>query len=99
MKKPLPRPLSLLHPDSFRFPSGCEISLKQRSLGKTFYCVKVIPGIYWYLRRVPTLDCWQPVEPGTWTIHSRLYLNGINNCLPSMPLWRASWLCLLFMYG
>ncbi|KRY05275.1 hypothetical protein T12_16757 [Trichinella patagoniensis] len=30
----------------------------------TFYCAKVTPGIYWYLRRVPTLDCWQPVEPG-----------------------------------
>ncbi|KRX28702.1 hypothetical protein T06_15058, partial [Trichinella sp. T6] len=26
-------------------------------LGKTFYCAKVTPGIYWYLRRVPTLDC------------------------------------------
>ncbi|KRX77285.1 hypothetical protein T06_15652 [Trichinella sp. T6] len=23
--------------------------------------------------------------------HTRLYHNGINNCLPSMPLWRVSW--------
>ncbi|XP_003378760.1 conserved hypothetical protein, partial [Trichinella spiralis] len=48
-------------------------------------------SIYWYLRRVPTLDCWQPVEPGAWMVHSRLYISGINSYLPSMPLWRASW--------
>ncbi|KRX30237.1 hypothetical protein T05_16459, partial [Trichinella murrelli] len=60
-------------------------------LEKTFYCAKVTAGIYWYLRRVPTLDCWQPVEPGAWMVHSRLYLSGINSYLPSMPLWRASW--------
>ncbi|XP_003375783.1 hypothetical protein Tsp_09360 [Trichinella spiralis] len=59
----------------------CQISLKQRSLGKTFYCGKVIRGIYWYLLRVPTLACWQPVEPGAWMVHSRLYHNGIKNCL------------------
>ncbi|KRX52339.1 hypothetical protein T09_8734 [Trichinella sp. T9] len=52
---------------------------------------RVTPGIYWYLRRVPTLDCWQPVEPGAWMVHSRLYLNSVNSYLPSMPLWRASW--------
>ncbi|KRX11529.1 hypothetical protein T07_5824 [Trichinella nelsoni] len=28
---------------------------------------------------------WQS-EPGHWMVHSRLYLNGINSYLPSMPL-------------
>ncbi|KRZ88062.1 hypothetical protein T08_12759, partial [Trichinella sp. T8] len=37
------------------------------------------------LLRVTTLDCWQPVEPGAWMVHSRLYLSGINSYLPSMP--------------
>ncbi|KRY42622.1 hypothetical protein T01_4415 [Trichinella spiralis] len=45
-------------------------------------------GIYWYLLRVTTLDCWQPGEPGAWMVHSRLYLNDINRFLLSMSLWR-----------
>ncbi|KRY41065.1 hypothetical protein T01_8509 [Trichinella spiralis] len=51
---------------------------------------RVHRGTYWSLLRVTTLDCWQPVEPGAWMVHSRLYLSGINSYLPSMPLWRAS---------
>ncbi|KRX14530.1 hypothetical protein T07_7811 [Trichinella nelsoni] len=36
-------------------------------------------------------NCWQPCKPGAWMVLSRLYHNDINNCLPSMPLWRVSW--------
>ncbi|KRY74087.1 hypothetical protein T4A_11173 [Trichinella pseudospiralis] len=53
--------------------------------------IEVHRGIYWYLLRVPTLDCWQSCEPWTWIVLSRFYYNDINNCLPSMPLWRVSW--------
>ncbi|KRY05531.1 Retrovirus-related Pol polyprotein from transposon, partial [Trichinella patagoniensis] len=63
----------------------------QRSPVMIFYCGRVQRGIYWCLLRVTTLDCWQLCEPGAWMVLSKLYHNGINNCLPSMPLWRASW--------
>ncbi|KRZ51174.1 hypothetical protein T02_9216 [Trichinella nativa] len=43
------------------------------------------------LLRVPILDIRQPCEPGAWMVLSRLYHNGINNCLPSVPLWWISW--------
>ncbi|XP_003367387.1 hypothetical protein Tsp_13817 [Trichinella spiralis] len=36
-------------------------------------------NLYWYLRRVSALDCWQPCEPGAWMVLLRLYHNGINN--------------------
>ncbi|KRY83249.1 hypothetical protein T4D_11071 [Trichinella pseudospiralis] len=55
------------------------INLRQQSPGKTVYCGKVNRHIYWYLRRVLTLDCWQSAEP-----------NCINNLLPSTPLSRGN---------
>ncbi|KRZ78813.1 hypothetical protein T10_641 [Trichinella papuae] len=54
-------------------------------------CGRVHQGIYWYLLRVPTLDCWQPCEPGAWMVDSRLYLNGINSSLTIHAFVWVSW--------
>ncbi|KRZ77777.1 hypothetical protein T10_11669, partial [Trichinella papuae] len=63
----------------------------QRRPVMNFCCGRVHRGTYWYLLRVPTLDCWHPCEPGAWMVLSRLYHNGINNCLPSIPLRSVNW--------
>ncbi|KRZ30954.1 hypothetical protein T4B_10857 [Trichinella pseudospiralis] len=42
-------------------------------------------------RLAMAINCWQPCEPRTWMVFSRLYNNGINSYLLSMSLWRVSW--------
>ncbi|KRZ77776.1 hypothetical protein T10_11669 [Trichinella papuae] len=45
----------------------------QRRPVMNFCCGRVHRGTYWYLLRVPTLDCWHPCEPGAWMVVPQWY--------------------------